>query len=315
MIQAVRLQRFRPVKDVVLVAQFVRDVFERLVQIFNLERKKRLAAGFIGEVAENLVAILILAGDVRGDRVDDRVGLLRHFESLITRHTALRVLAIADDDHGAAKFIARLIHHQLIFGRKINGVIERRATARTHAFHALFQFVEIAGEIADHLGRAVEADEHEPVLLWTNHALDETNRRLLFETKLLPNAVAGVYEHGQAQREIGFGGELLDDLRLLVFDDVEIGFREVSDETALFVRGSEEDVDACYVEGNARRVVRLAVWRGCFGNSGWIVLRQKHRGQTDGREAQQCQQGADAKQFHMESFYLLELSPRLRLGL
>ncbi len=65
------------------------------------------------------------------------------------------------------------------------------------------------------------------------------------------NAVAGVDQDGEAQRQIGFGGEFDDGLRLLVFEDLEIALGEIGDEAALFVRDGEEHVDARDVEGDA----------------------------------------------------------------
>ena len=97
-------------------------------------------------------------------------------------------------------------------------------------------FLMIVGQIAHHLGGAVEAHQHQPVLARTHHALDEPDRRLLLEAELLANAVARIDQHGQPQRQIGFGGELLDGLRLLVLDDVEIVFRQIGDETGLSCR-------------------------------------------------------------------------------
>ena len=117
-IQAIGLQRLRAIEHVVLVAQFVGDVFERLIQIFHLEREERLTAGLSGEVPQDLVAVGFDALDVGGNGVDDDVGLLRHFERLIAGIAALVVVAIAEDDHGAAEFVARLIHASACRGRR-----------------------------------------------------------------------------------------------------------------------------------------------------------------------------------------------------
>ena len=81
-----------------------------------------------------------------------------------------------------------------------------------------------------------------PVLTRTQNAADESHGGLLLEPELLANAVAGIYKDGQAEGQVGFGGELLDDLRLLVFDDLEIVFPEIGDEPALLIRDREQDM-------------------------------------------------------------------------
>ena len=108
--------------------------------------------------------------------------------------------------------------------REIDGVVERRAAAGPHALHALFELA------ADRPVRSLTSSAALSKLtsmsrssLRTHHALDETNGRLLLEAELFADAVAGIDQHREAQRQIGFRGELLDDLRLLVLDDVEIG--------------------------------------------------------------------------------------------
>ena len=60
--------------------------------------------------------------------------------------------------------------------------------------------------------------------------------RLLLEPEAIANAVAGIDQDGQAQRQVGFGGELDDLLGLLVLEDLEIVFAEVGDEAALSCR-------------------------------------------------------------------------------
>ena len=69
------------------------------------------------------------------------------------------------------------------------------------------------------LGGAVETHQHQLVLARTHDALYEPNRGLLLEAELIANTVAGVDQNGQTQRQIGFRGELLNDLRLFVLDD------------------------------------------------------------------------------------------------
>src|SRR5664280_2556272 len=55
--QTVGLQWLGPVGDVVLMAQFVGDVLERLVQVLHLEREEGAPTGFLRQVPEYLIAI------------------------------------------------------------------------------------------------------------------------------------------------------------------------------------------------------------------------------------------------------------------
>ena len=110
--------------------QLIGDVLEGLRQILRLEREEGQAAGFFREVAQNFVAIRGNARDVGRDGVDHYVGLVRHFERLLARIAALVIVAVAEHDDRAAKFVARLVAHQLVPAGEENRVVERRAAAR-----------------------------------------------------------------------------------------------------------------------------------------------------------------------------------------
>src|ERR1035438_944588 len=103
--QSVRLQRFGPVGDVVLVAQLVGDVFERLLQIFHLEGEECLATGLRRQVLQHLIAVAFDLANVGGDGVDHDIGLLRHFERLVARVLALVVVTIADNYDRAPELV------------------------------------------------------------------------------------------------------------------------------------------------------------------------------------------------------------------
>src|SRR5260221_310910 len=98
-------------------------------QILDLERKECLAAGFEGKISQDLVAIAFDLGDIGGNGVDHDVGLLGHLERLIARDTALVVVAIADDDDGAAKFMTRLVLLQPVAAGEVDRIVEGRAAA------------------------------------------------------------------------------------------------------------------------------------------------------------------------------------------
>ena len=81
--------------DVLGFALFPIDVLEGLVEIRNPEREKRLSSGLLGEIAQHFVAFGFDMRNVGRDGVDGDVGLLRHFERLISRITALVVFSVA----------------------------------------------------------------------------------------------------------------------------------------------------------------------------------------------------------------------------
>ncbi len=108
------------------------------------------------EVTEDFVAkIGIDAGDVRGNRVNDGVGFLRHFESLIARDAALVIFTVAEDHHGPAEFIARLIEGQFVAAGVKECVVESRAAAGAQTANGLFERVGVVDEVGDELGSAV----------------------------------------------------------------------------------------------------------------------------------------------------------------
>src|ERR1035438_10824966 len=88
--QSVRLQRFGPVGDVVLVAQLVGDVFERLLQVFHLEGEECLAPGLRRQVLQHLIAVAFDLADVGGDAVDRSEEHTSELQSL--RHLVCRLL-------------------------------------------------------------------------------------------------------------------------------------------------------------------------------------------------------------------------------
>src|SRR5579862_4492874 len=157
---------------------------------------------------------------------------------------------VADDDHGAAKLVARLVHHQLLAGGVVDGVVHGGATAGTHAADAGFERLHIVREIGDHLHVAVEGGQHHQILARPHYRVHETNRRLLFETEAVCDAVGGVDQNGDAERQVRFGRELENALLLFVFGNVEIFLAQISYETSLFVGDGEQDVDARDVDGD-----------------------------------------------------------------
>ena len=236
------------------------------------------------EIAHHLVAIRLDARDVGGDGVNVDIGLLRHLQRLIARVAALVVLAIAQDDHGAAEFVERLVLHQLVAAGEEDGVVERRSAARPQIRDGFLQIADVVGEIGHQFGRRIETHNHGSVVLGPDGAVDERGGGFLLEMKTVANAVAGVDQDSQAQRQVGFSREFDDGLRLLAFEDLEIVLGEIGDEAAFFVRHRVEHVDARDVEGDAGLVAGIGrrglvgVFRLLFGLAG---EQQRESAQSD----------------------------------
>ena len=271
--------------------QHVGNVLKRLVQIFRFEGEERLAAGFFGQILQNLVTLFVFPRDVGGDGVDDHIGLLRHFEGLVAGAVAGSIKAIADDDHGSTKLVARLVHHQLFFGPEVDRIVKRRAAPRAQAADAGLQRFHIIGQICDQFHVAVKGGDHHQVLTRAQDGVHKTDGGLLLKAEAVGNAVRGINQHRDAQRQIGFRGELADLLSFLVFGDVKVFLAKVGNEAALFVGNGEENVDAGDVHRNGgfRRILPGRLGRSpCFGrglDSGLLLLgHQSRASQSEARQ-------------------------------
>ena len=86
------------ISDGILVAKFVADILERLIQIVHVIREKGSAPGFFRQLLENLVPVRQMVFAVRrlvrislrernplracADGVNDHAGALRHFDGI-----------------------------------------------------------------------------------------------------------------------------------------------------------------------------------------------------------------------------------------
>src|SRR5579859_3859606 len=107
------------VGDGVLVAEFVADVLEGLVEVVDVIGIEGAAAGFFGEVLENFVAfgeMGFAVGDFVGiglgklnplgagaDGVNDHAGALSHFDGFGASVIGEIVVAIADENHDGGR--------------------------------------------------------------------------------------------------------------------------------------------------------------------------------------------------------------------
>ena len=149
-----------------------------------------------------------------------------------------------------------LVLHQLVAAGEENGVVERGAAAGTQAFDGLFQYWPVS-PVRSATSSVEESKLTTMALSCSGRSatLDEFGGGFLLEVEALADAVAGIDEDGEAERQVGFGGELDDALRLLVLEDFEIVLREIGDEAALFVGDGEQQVDAVHFKNDAAAVV------------------------------------------------------------
>ena len=150
---------------------------------------------------------------------------MRHFERLIARLPALIVFAVAQDHHRAAEFVARLVLHQLIAAREKNRVVQRRAAARPQAADRRRSACRRRRSDRPPVPRAVSKLTI-TALIFAGRITVLTKSRggFLLELEAVANAVAGVDQNRQAQRQFGFRRELDNRLRLLRLENLEVSF-------------------------------------------------------------------------------------------
>ena len=140
--------------------------------------------------------------------------------------------------------MAWLVLLKLVAAGEVQGVVEGGAATGAEATHGSGEFLRIVDQVGHELGRGVEAHDHGFVLARADHAGDEVDGGLLLEAEAVADAVAGIDQDGNAERQITFRGELLDGLRPLVLDHLEIVFGEIGNELAFLIGDSKEHVDA-----------------------------------------------------------------------
>ena len=99
--------------------------------------------------------------------------------------------------------------------------------------------MNVAGVILHQFGFDVEVDYERFVLVGENLA-QECSADFLFHVEDSELAAGGINENAKGERQIRFGGEVLDGLRLAVFEDLEIIFGQIGNQHAVLVFDVEE---------------------------------------------------------------------------
>src|SRR5437588_10262263 len=236
------------ISDGILIAKLVADVLKRLVEIVDVIREKRAAAGFIREVLNNLVSISEVVFAVAGfvwicffegdplragaDGVDDHAGALRQFDGLGARVRGQIVFAVADENHHAANDVGLVTGRarrmvQLFQTSFINGIVNGGAAPGARAYNLVPQRSGIAGEGLKDLGLVVEGHDERLILVAAKHAVKKTDRSVLFKFEAVANAVRSVEQHADAQRQIGLLAEVANFLRLAFVKNFEIALLQI----------------------------------------------------------------------------------------
>ena len=161
------------------------------------------------------------------------------------------------------------------------------------------QAVNVAGVVLYQFGVDVEVDDVGFVFVGENLA-EECAADFLLHVEHSELAAGGINEDAEGQRQIRFGGEVFDGLRLAVFEDLEVIFGEVGNERAVLVFDVEEEsdhVDADF-EGLGGRLLVFGLLGvgGLLGRGGLSASLGRGRWRTRGsgpRRTERLQHGGE----------------------
>src|ERR1700744_187772 len=252
-------------------------------------RKEGAAAGFLGEVGENLVAfgeVRLAIGELVGiglrqlnplgagaDRVNDDAVALRHFDGFGAGVRGEIVVAIADDDHDAADDVRLVASRarrmaELFFARIENRVVDSGAAAGARLDDFIAETAGVVGESLEDGGLVVEGHDERLIFVAAQDGEEERGWGVLFEFEAVADAVGSVEQEADGEREIGLFAEIANGLRDLVVGNFEIVFFEVGDEFVAAIENGEENVDEIDGLNDARLVglvggslIRWGRWR------------------------------------------------------
>src|ERR1043165_10178791 len=233
-----RLVRGR-VGDEVLRAQLVLNLREGRAEVFLVAREVGATARALADLVERALvhAVEIVVADADGE--DDGVGLDRRVDGLVELDAAARVLAVGEEDDGAARLVGSLgenlargdpdgIPNGCRAGARV--AVNRRRADHHAAADVTGRRLEldavdgashargVSGEALFERGVAGEAQDRDLVLPLADDRIDEALRgALLFgEGALLRGR--GVNEDGERERAVGLALEGEDLLLAAVFE-------------------------------------------------------------------------------------------------
>ena len=143
---------------------------------------------------------------------------------------AVVVVAVGDEDEGAADGAGLLQGQHLVFAGFVEGVEEGGAAAGTELADALVEEVDVVGEVLGEVGLDVEAFDKGAVV-----AVEDLEKELdggvLLELEALADGAGGVEHDADAQGQIGLLGEAEDgEGGAAVVEEAEVFALEAGDE-------------------------------------------------------------------------------------
>ena len=240
---AVHLEVCRAVDEVVLAAELFFDVAEADGYVLKLDGVEGLAAGGLGDGFEDVVALVFAGADVGADGVDDGVGALAHLDSVGLFDAAVVVVAVGDEDEGAANGAGLLKGEHLVFAGLVEGVEECGAAAGTQLADSLVEEIDVVGEVLGEVGLDVEALD-EGAVVAVEDLQEKLDGGILLELEALADRAGGVEHDADAQGEIGLLLEAEDgDGRAAIVEQAEVLALEAGDELTLLVGDGEDEID------------------------------------------------------------------------
>ena len=134
------------------------------------------------------------------------------------------VLAVAQQNDGAAHRSRLLLLQQLVPAGKVERVVHRRAPARPQHAHAGRKILRAIGEILRNFRGGVETDHERLVIVRANDRVQKFDGRILLELESVAHRVTRVHQQTHLQRQIGLAAEAAQFRGLLIVGHSEVAF-------------------------------------------------------------------------------------------
>ena len=219
--------------------------------VLDSHGEEGLAAGGLGDLAEDFVTLVFAGADVGGDGVDDGVGALAFFDGVGLEGAGVVVVAVGDEDEGTTDGEGIAEREHLIATGFVERVKERGTAAGTKLADALVEEVDVVGEALGEVGLDVEAFD-EGAIVEVEDLEEELDGGVLLKLEALADGAGGVEHDADAQRQIACEGEVADaDGRAVIVEQAEVVLLEVGDEVAFFIGDGEDEIDlvGLYADG------------------------------------------------------------------
>src|SRR5581483_602338 len=218
-------------------------------------RSQGLSVGGLRQRPEKAVAkmrfIAALPMVLRGDGLDGRMGLESAAGGLLQGGAAAVFLAIAHQDHDAARRRAIVLTKEV--SSPGDSVKHRSFAARLHSRHGMHDVFWICRGRLHQPDLFVEGDQHGGIVR-TQYVFEETSQRRAFKVEIRGHGSADIEQQRDTQGQVR--AALKECHRVLPFAVVEHGqvrWREVFNKSSLVIGDTEDDADFANLLGNDQR--------------------------------------------------------------